>query len=166
MLCWAYRSKSYQTHRARAPVRGSLAVTGRAWRSIALHGLAQQTHRIRSRVRQSAMERSCNARRGPARRSKHAAHLRVRGSLLWSSHANLGVAGSGDAMLHTPRIRESARKWERLVMAVQYVAKLGDADTQRPAMAVAVCWARLGGAMRGAARHGKNIRLITGKLYE
>ena len=88
-------------------------------------------------------------------RSKHAAHLRVRGSLLWSSHANLGVAGSGDAMLHTPRIRESARKWERLVMAVQYVAKLGDADTQRPAMAVAVCADWRGRAYHGLAMQGK-----------
>ena len=80
------------------------------------------------------------------------------------------AAWSGTAQ-QTRRASSGARKFARKGVARHGAARPGparpgEADTQRPAMAVAVCWARLGGAMRGAARHGKNIRLITGKLYE
>jgi len=96
-------------------------------------------------------------------RSKHAAHLRVRGSL--QDNARHGAVRQGVAMhCSTRRASSGARKWARRGMDMSRAAMLsaawpGMADTQRPAMAVAVCAARRGMAQRsqprlGAARQG------------
>jgi len=117
-LC-AVRQSLASHSRHTAAIRGgcSLVRTGAAVRirtkpGAALFGgarrsNARQTHRIRSRVRQSA--------------SHGQAMLGVAGPVLANTPRIFGCAEvctawqrkawRGEAMLHTPRIRESARKW-------------------------------------------------------